>query len=89
MQVYETFGPTHSPLYQVKFTASFPIDADQVTVAREVFHVPSRSNFVFPSALRHLKGSDASNIHDEEVAEDEIEFSDDEAELAYKRARKR
>jgi len=36
--------------------------------------------------LRHLKGSDASNVHDEEVAEDELEFSDDEAEAAHKRA---
>lgn len=35
------------------------------------------------------KGSDASNVHDEEVNEDELEFSDDEAEQAFKRQRKR
>lgn len=36
-----------------------------------------------------MKGSDASNVHDEEVGEDEVEFSDDEAEAAYKRHRAR
>ncbi|EGE09073.1 hypothetical protein TEQG_08139 [Trichophyton equinum CBS 127.97] len=35
--------------------------------------------------LRGLKGSDASNLHDEEVGDDQIEFSDDEAEAEYKR----
>jgi hypothetical protein len=36
-----------------------------------------------------MKGSDASNVHDEEVGDDEIEFSDDEAEAMYKRQLKR
>ena len=36
--------------------------------------------------LRQFKGSDASNVHDEEPGEDEIEFSDDEQEAAHKRA---
>lgn len=58
-------------------------------VSRPVFHVLSRSKFVFPGQLQTLKGSDASNIYDEEVREDEIEFSDDEAEAAYKRRVKR
>ena len=47
--------------------------------------MPPRSRFVFPSQIKAIKGSDASNIHDEEVNEDEIEFSDDEAEAAYRR----
>lgn len=35
-----------------------------------------------------FKGSDASNIHDEEVGEDEMEWSDDEMEAEAKRRRK-
>jgi H/ACA ribonucleoprotein complex non-core subunit NAF1 len=31
------------------------------------------------------KGNDASNIYDEEVAEDELDFSDDEKEAEWKR----
>lgn len=51
--------------------------------------MPPRSNFVFPSQLAKLKGSDASNVHDEEIGVDEVEFSDDETEAAYKRQRAR
>ena len=60
-----------------------------VTISREVFHAPRRSHFVFPSQLARMKGSDASNVYDEEVNEDEIEFSDDEAEAAFRQQRKR
>lgn len=51
-----------------------------------MFHVPSKSNYVFVQQLRHLKGSDASNVNDEEPGDDELEFSDDEQEAAHKRA---
>lgn len=71
------------PLYQVKFSDSFPLDPLRVRVGREVFHVPSRSKFVFISRIKAVKGSDASNAHDEEPADDELEFSDDEAEAAH------
>ncbi|KAG6817931.1 hypothetical protein H0H87_012399 [Tephrocybe sp. NHM501043] len=87
--IFETFGPTSRPLYQVKFNKDFPPDAERVQISRDVFHVPSRSNFVFLSALKKLKGSDASNVHDEEPAENELEFSDDEAEEAYRASIKR
>lgn len=44
---------------------------------------------MFVSQIKRFKGSDASNMHDEEPADDELEFSDDEAEAAYKRESKR
>jgi H/ACA ribonucleoprotein complex non-core subunit NAF1 len=53
-----------------------------------VFHVPQRSHFVFLSQIKQFKGSDASNVHDEEPADDELEFSDDEAEAAHNRSLK-
>ncbi|KAG6900518.1 hypothetical protein C0993_009471 [Termitomyces sp. T159_Od127] len=87
--IYETFGPTTQPLYQVKFNTQFPLDPETIQVSREVFHVPARSNFVFLSQIMRAKGSDASNVHDEEPAEHELEFSDDEAEAAYKASMKR
>lgn len=86
MQIYETFGPTQMPLYQVKFGTAFPLNPEHVRVSREVFHVPSRSKFIFVNAIKHLRGSDASNAHDEEPGADELEFSDDEQERAHKRA---
>ncbi|TFK77412.1 NAF1-domain-containing protein [Pluteus cervinus] len=83
--VYETFGPTSQPLYQVRFPKDHQIDLDKVKIGLEVFHVPERSRFVFLSQIKHFKGSDASNVYDEEPGDDELEFSDDEAEAAYKR----
>ena len=88
-QIYETFGPTSQPLYQVKFNQHYPLDTNKVWLSREVFHVPKRSHFVFVDRLRSLRGSDASNIHDEEPADDEIEFSDDEKEAAFRAQRRR
>ncbi|KAH9947135.1 Gar1/Naf1 RNA binding region-domain-containing protein [Amylocystis lapponica] len=86
--IAETFGPTTQPLYQVKFNQQYPLDPEKVQVLRPVFHVPARSKYVFVRDLRHFKGSDASNLHDEEPGEDEIEFSDDEQEAAYKARRR-
>ncbi|KIJ66237.1 hypothetical protein HYDPIDRAFT_26605 [Hydnomerulius pinastri MD-312] len=87
--IYETFGPTSQPMYQIKFNQNYPLDIEKVRISREVFHVPQHSRFVFVNQLKKLRGSDASNIHDEEPAEDEIEFSDDEQEAAFKASRKK
>lgn len=89
MQIYETFGPTSQPFYQIKFNQEYPLDPEKVQVSRTVFHLPNRSNFIFLSQLKKWKGSDASNVHDEEPAEHELEFSDDEEEAAYKSQQKR
>ena len=71
-------------MYQVKFNSSFPLDEGEARMSRPVFHVPARSKYVFVTELSRLRGSDASNVHDEEPAEYELEFSDDEAEAAHK-----
>jgi len=71
-------------MYQVKFNSSFPLDVKEARVSRPVFHVPARSKYIFLAELARLRGSDASNVHDEEPAEYELEFSDDEAEAAHK-----
>ena len=36
-----------------------------------MFHVPTKSNFVFTREIARIKGSDASNLHDEEVGEED------------------
>jgi rRNA processing protein Gar1 len=55
----------------------------------DVYCVRRHSSFVTPKSLLlgQGKGTDASNVYDEEVPEDEQEFSDDEAELASKQAK--
>ncbi|CAD6907791.1 unnamed protein product [Tilletia controversa] len=60
-----------------------------MTVGTPIYYAPTRSNCVITSYLRKLKGSDASNLYDEEVAEEEMEYSDDEAEAEAKRKKKK
>jgi H/ACA ribonucleoprotein complex non-core subunit NAF1 len=71
-------------MYSVRFPSSENIDLAQVQKGRQVFHLPYKSHYVFPRALALLKGSDASNVHDEEPGVEELEFSDDEAERTAK-----
>ncbi|KAJ3190730.1 hypothetical protein HK101_008426 [Irineochytrium annulatum] len=84
-RIYETFGPVARPLYSVSvkksMEAGFPVGA-------EVYFVPELAKFVFTAQIRAMKGSDASNSFDEEVGDDELEFSDDEKEQEHKRALK-
>lgn len=82
--VADTFGPVILPMFTVRFRSVEELRAAGVTVGRDVFWVPAHAVWVFDDTLR-VKGSDASNLHDEEVGQDEVEFSDDEAEAEYKR----
>ncbi|EME81019.1 uncharacterized protein MYCFIDRAFT_89729 [Pseudocercospora fijiensis CIRAD86] len=86
--VADTFGRVQEPLYSVAFTNQKEIEELGLEYGAKVFYVDSHSTFVFTQPLKNLKGTDASNIHDEEVNEDEMEFSDDEKEAEYKRQKK-
>ena len=77
-------------MYQIKFNSTtYPLDLEKVRVSRKVYHVPQRSNFVFMQQIQAIKGSDASNMNDEEPADHELEFSDDEAEAEHRSATRR
>lgn len=86
--IAETIGRVEEPMYVVRFTNSTTLADFGLEVGSTVYFVPSHSRIVFTKAL-HVKGSDASNLHDEEVGENEMDFSDDEAEQAYKASLKR
>ncbi|KAF2151179.1 NAF1-domain-containing protein [Myriangium duriaei CBS 260.36] len=85
--VAETFGRVQEPLYSIAFSNREEIEQLGIKHGVTIFYVAEHSTFVFTQPLKGLKGTDASNIHDEEVGEDEAEFSDDEAERAHKQAR--
>lgn len=83
--VSETLGRVENPLYTVMYATAAEPKERGISKDMAVYYVPAHSTFVFTQPLKGLKGSDASNFHDEEVAEEEIEFSDDEAEAEYKK----
>ncbi|KAK7958561.1 Naf1p [Apiospora saccharicola] len=78
-------GSVREPRYTARFTNEEEIKSFGISVGSKIFFIPEHSTFVDTGPLKAMKGTDASNWHDEEVAEDEMEFSDDEKEQAYKR----
>ncbi|KAJ2351412.1 hypothetical protein IWW50_000337 [Coemansia erecta] len=86
--VFDVFGPIARPMYAVRFNKREDIDASLCAVGRPVFYALGWARMLSTEKLR-VKGTDASNEYDEEVAEDAMEFSDDEAEVAFKRQKKK
>lgn len=79
--VDEVFGPVLMPMYLVRFASADKIPPAAAMGAR-VFLVTEHTTFIEPEAIKD-KGTDASNLYDEET--DEVVYSDDEAEAAAKR----
>lgn len=81
----DLIGSVREPRYTARFTNEEEIKSFGLEVGSKVFFVPEHSSYVETGPLRAMKGTDASNWHDEEAGEDEMEFSDDEKEQAHKR----
>ncbi|KAJ9161752.1 NAF1-domain-containing protein [Coniochaeta hoffmannii] len=81
----DTIGNVRSPMYTVGFATEEEIKDLELQVGTEIFYSVDHAKYVFTQELKQVKGTDASNLHDEEVAADEMEFSDDEKEAEYKR----
>ncbi|KAF9584190.1 hypothetical protein BGW38_007289 [Lunasporangiospora selenospora] len=83
-EIFETFGPVKQPMYSIRFNKASDIPAGCIR-GSTVYAVPEHSSVVLTAPLKAMKGCDASNRYDEEVDEGEMEFSDDEKEMEYKR----
>ena len=92
--IFETFGAVTAPLYSIRFPSLnhpllSPDSVDRLVVGMIVFYSPesSYSSLLFTRdiQLSQHKGSDASNLYDEEPVEAEVEFSDDDQEQEYRR----
>ena len=83
--VAEPLGRVQQPMYSVRFNNRDEMAQAGIEVGTTLYYVDQYATYVFTQPLKALKGSDASNLYDEEVAHEEMEFSDDEAEAEYKR----
>lgn len=83
--IAETLGRVQQPYYAVRFSNRAAMEEAGVSQNTKVLYVTQLSKTVFTQPLKAYKGSDASNLHDEEVGDDELEFSDDEAEAEHRR----
>jgi H/ACA ribonucleoprotein complex non-core subunit NAF1 len=86
-RISDTFGPVTQPFYAVRFNSEEEAK-DQFQISKTAYFIPNFVKIVLTRPLKLLKGSDASNIHDEEIPEEEQEYSDDEKEIEGKRKKK-
>ena len=86
--VMEPIGRVQEPMYTIGFETVEELQGHKLEKGTRIFYVNDHSTFVFTQPLREIKGTDASNVHDEEISQGEVEFSDDEKEAEYKRSLK-
>jgi rRNA processing protein Gar1 len=84
----DVIGKVDSPCYIIKLFPDLQPSSINLVSGKSVFFVKTKGKQITPSVLMKKRGCDASNAFDEEVAEDEIEFSDDEEEAARKAMKK-
>lgn len=84
--IAETIGKVLQPMYTVRFNSVAEIAELGLEVGTKLYYTPKHASFIFTEPLKNVKGSDASNLYDEEAGDDEMEFSDDEKEAEHKRA---
>ncbi|RHY35353.1 hypothetical protein DYB32_000157 [Aphanomyces invadans] len=85
--VDEVFGPVSLPMYLIRFDTADEIPAG-ATLHTDVYYATEHATYVQPEKCR-VKGSDASNLYDEELGPDEMDFSDDEAEQSAKKCKRK
>jgi len=84
----DVIGAVRDPKYTVGFSKEEEIKELGLEIGTPIFYSVEHADYVFTQALKEMKGTDASNLHDEEVAPEEMEFSDDEKEAEAKKALK-
>ncbi|KAI1420785.1 Gar1/Naf1 RNA binding region-domain-containing protein [Xylaria sp. FL1777] len=81
----DVIAAVREPRYTAGFTSEEEIKSFGLETGTKIYYPPALASLGLTQVLKANKGTDASNWHDEEVAEDEIEFSDDEKEAEHKR----
>ncbi|KAI8908999.1 Gar1/Naf1 RNA binding region-domain-containing protein [Gorgonomyces haynaldii] len=84
-RIFDVFGPVTRPLYSVLFNNVEEMGEYQLRVGQEIFYIHNLAKIVMTQPLKRMKGTDASNINDEELPPEEQEFSDDEMEAQFKK----
>jgi H/ACA ribonucleoprotein complex non-core subunit NAF1 len=68
VKISEAFGPVKAPRYIVRLVEGLP---DLVLIPNTIlYYATDRVSYLFTKTLHGIKGSDASNIYDEEVNDD-------------------
>ncbi len=68
--MFDTFGPVHKPMYTILFNSEEEVKGRNLQRGAKVFFLPDLAKYVYTQPLKRQKGTDASNLYDEEVGED-------------------
>ncbi|EDO18586.1 hypothetical protein Kpol_1048p16 [Vanderwaltozyma polyspora DSM 70294] len=85
----EVFGKLTNPLYRIVASNKDSTDNLKEKIGEDVFYVIRDAHWLDTFELKKVKGTDASNGYDEELPEEEQEFSDDEKESMFKKMKKK
>jgi len=83
-RIEDVFGPVVKPFYLVRHMQ----EDTKLESGQHIYVLQRHSAQINPSILNAV-GSDASNVHDEEPNDEELDFSDDEEETIAKQQRKK
>lgn len=84
----DVIGNIDSPIYVMKIYPNLIDNNISINKGEEMFICEDKASLVNKEDLMKKKGCDASNAFDEEVLNDEMEYSDDEQELQIKAIRR-
>lgn len=87
-QVYDVIGSVNQPHYVIRFNSQEHLDNAKIEPGMVVYYAPllMYTKYVFMRDVLANKGSDASWIDNQEVPNDQQEFSDDEKEQCFNRS---
>ncbi|KAJ1927837.1 hypothetical protein IWQ60_002602 [Tieghemiomyces parasiticus] len=87
--LFESLGNVQRPLFAIRFARPEDIAAiPEIILGAAVYYASDQATWTTFEQLRAIKGCDASNLYDEELGGDYLEFSDDEEEMKVKALRK-
>lgn len=87
--LYEVIGRLQSPVYTMKFNSVEEAEKFRERKGQRVYFIVPTAEILSTRYIKSFKGTDASNCHDEELPEEEQEYSDDEKEAEAKKNKKR
>ncbi|KAJ1462046.1 Gar1/Naf1 RNA binding region-domain-containing protein [Pelagophyceae sp. CCMP2097] len=86
-RIWEVFGPVRHPHYIVRY-ARRDAESAPAWLGKDVFSPNAELAFIQPHRLAS-KGCDASDVYDEELGDEDLEFSDDELQQASSSRRRK
>jgi len=85
----DVIGQIESPFYVGRIFPNLDLEKINVLKGATIYYAKTKGKIINKNILKNFRGCDASNAFDEELPEEEMEFSDDEKESQIKKGNKK